>query len=146
LKSTIQKSYYRSTRFDWSGVIPCLSYKGHTYFTPWRPDHNPLVHDSLSGPVEEFHPADGALGFADAKSGDLFVKPGVGVLRRIDDAPYKFSTFYPIVDNGKWAYHAKKNEISFTHNLPSPLGHSYEYTQKRSSSKKGSRCCCFITT
>ena len=68
------------------------------------------------------------------------------VLRRIDDAPYKFSTFYPIVDNGKWAYHAKKNEISFTHNLPSPLGHSYEYTQKRSSSKKGSRCCCFITT
>jgi hypothetical protein len=27
-----QKGYYRSTRFDWSGVVPCLAYKGHTYF------------------------------------------------------------------------------------------------------------------
>jgi hypothetical protein len=124
-----QKGYYRSTRFDWAGVIPCLSYKGHTYFTPWRPEHDPLGHDSISGPVEEFKSQDGGLGYADAKSGELFVKPGVGVLRRVDDAPYKFQTFYPIIDNGKWSYQAKKSEVSITHRLDSPLGYAYIYTK-----------------
>ena len=27
--------YYRASRFDWSGVLPCLAYKGHTYFGVW---------------------------------------------------------------------------------------------------------------
>lgn len=124
-----QKGYYRATRFDWSGVIPCLSYDGHTYFSPWRPTHDPLGHDSISGPVEEFHSTDGALGYADAKAGGLFVKPGVGVLRKIDDAPYKFSTLFPIVDNGKWSYRAKKAEISITQRLRSPVGYAYAYTK-----------------
>lgn len=124
-----QNGYYRSTRFDWSGVIPCLSFDGHTYFNPWRPTHDPMGHDSLSGPVEEFTTKDGALGFGDAKAGGLFVKPGVGVLRRVDDAPYKFSIIYPIVDNGKWSYRAKKNQIAITQRLTSPVGYAYEYTK-----------------
>ena len=124
-----QKGWYRSTRFDWAGVIPCLSYDGHSYFSPWRPTHDPLGHDSISGPVEEFKSTDGGLGFADAKPGEVFVKPGVGVLRKTDDAPYKFSTFYPIVDNGKWSYKAKKNEVAITHRLNSQVGYSYEYTK-----------------
>jgi hypothetical protein len=121
--------YYRSTRFDWSGVIPCLSYQGHTYFGLWKTPHDPLVHDSLSGPVEEFHPADGGLGYGEAKPGGLFVKPGVGVLRKLTDDPYKFSVFYPIVDPGKWTVHAKKSSVSFTHHLQSPIGYAYEYTK-----------------
>jgi hypothetical protein len=124
-----QKGYYRSTRFDWAGVIPCLSYNGHTYFNPWRPEHNPLGHDSISGPVEEFKSTDGGLGYADAKAGELFVKPGVGVLRKVDDLPYKFQTFYPIVDNGKWETHSSKSKVSFTHHLSSQLGYAYVYTK-----------------
>src|ERR1700712_4430466 len=71
------KGWYRGSRFDWSGVIPCLSYDGHTYFNPWRPTHDPMGHDSLSGPVEEFNSlvSKAPLGFEDAKAGDLFVKP-----------------------------------------------------------------------
>jgi hypothetical protein len=30
-----QKGFYRSTRFDWSGVIGSLEYKGHNYYGPW---------------------------------------------------------------------------------------------------------------
>src|SRR5579862_3797097 len=63
--------YYRSTRFDWAGVIPCLAYKGHTYFGAWSPNHNPLVADSIAGPVEEFRSEDGSLGYGDAKNGGL---------------------------------------------------------------------------
>jgi hypothetical protein len=125
----VQKGYYRSTRFDWSGVIPCLSFHGHTYFNPWRPEHNPLGHDSISGPVEEFKSTDGGLGYADAKAGGVFVKPGVGVLRKIDDTPYKFQTFYPIVDNGKWETHSSKSKVAFTHQLSSELGYAYVYTK-----------------
>jgi hypothetical protein len=127
-----QKGYYRSTRFDWSGVIPCLSFDGHTYFSPWRPTHDPLGHDSLSGPVEEFNAKEqgGApLGYTDAKAGELFVKPGVGVLRKVDDVPYKFATPYPIINTGTWTYKAKKNEVSMTQILNSPIGYAYEYTK-----------------
>ncbi len=32
-----QKGYYRGTRFDWSGVMPSLEYKGHQYFGSLEP-------------------------------------------------------------------------------------------------------------
>ena len=124
-----QDGYYRSTRFDWAGVIPCLSFKGHTYFGAWSPNHNPLVADSIAGPVEEFRSEDGSLGYGDAKSDELFVKPGVGVLRKIDDSPYKYQFAYPIVDTGKWTVHSKRTEISFTQHLHSTVGYSYAYTK-----------------
>jgi hypothetical protein len=124
-----EHGYYRSTRFDWAGVIPCLSYKGHTYFGAWSPNHNPLVADSIAGPVEEFRSQDGSLGYGEAKAGGLFVKPGVGVLRRIDDSPYKYQFVYPIIDTGKWTVHAKRTEISFTQHLRSTVGYDYVYTK-----------------
>lgn len=124
-----QDGYYRSTRFDWSGVIPCLSYKGHTYFGAWSPNHDPLIADSIAGPVEEFHSKDGGLGYADAQAGGLFVKPGVGVLRKPSDAPYFFQFFYPIVHLGRWTVHAKRTEVSFTQHLHSTIGYSYTYTK-----------------
>src|SRR6266566_230847 len=30
-----KNGFYRSTRFDWSGVIASLEYKGHNYYGPW---------------------------------------------------------------------------------------------------------------
>ena len=29
-----QNGYYRGTRFDWSGVVYSLQYKGHNYYGP----------------------------------------------------------------------------------------------------------------
>src|SRR6266404_4371831 len=62
-----QNGYYRGTRFDWSGVIARLEYKGHTYFEPFYEKFDPNVRDvdlkngvvagpvsATSGPVEEF--------------------------------------------------------------------------------------------
>ena len=77
------QGYYRATRFDWSGVVPCLTFKGHTYFGVWFKRYDPLVNDSITGPVEEFRSSDGlsSIHYDEAKAGDLFLKPGVGVLR-----------------------------------------------------------------
>ena len=124
-----RNGYYRSTRFDWAGVVPCLSYKGHTYFEPWRSAHNPLGNDSISGPVEEFRSQSGDFGYSAAKPGGLFVKPGVGVLRKVSNAPYKFGFVYPLVSTGKWTVHTRPSEISFTQRLRSPIGYAYVYTK-----------------
>lgn len=123
--------YYRGSRFDWSGVVPCLAYQGHTYFGVWFPHYDPLLHDAITGPVEEFRQADDttAWGYDHAKPGEPFVKPGVGVLRRTDDTPYKFSAQYPLVDGGKWTVRTQPAGVSFTHHLQGPPGFAYVYTK-----------------
>ncbi|MEO6910898.1 MAG: hypothetical protein ABI158_08240 [Edaphobacter sp.] len=54
-----------------------------------------------------------ATGYDAAKPGETFLKPGVGVLRRIDSKPYSFSTAYPIVDGGTWVSRVTKTRSSF---------------------------------
>lgn len=128
------KGYYRGYRFDWSGVVPCLAYKGHTYFGVWFPHYDPLLHDAITGPVEEFRTADdnaddNAWGYQHAKPGEPFVKLGVGVLRRTNDAPYKFANAYPLIDGGKWTTRTTRDSATFTHHLKGPSGFAYVYTK-----------------
>src|SRR5215471_7282282 len=54
--------YYRSTRFDWSGVVPCVSLNGHRFFGEWFADYDPLKNDAITGPVEEFRTNGGPAG------------------------------------------------------------------------------------
>lgn len=123
-----KNGYYRGSRFDWSGVVGCLAYKSHTYFGVWFPHYDPLLHDAITGPVEEFRPRDAApLNYDLAKPGELFVKPGVGALRKIDDAPFKFSAPYPLVDGGKWTVRASQDGVRFKQDLTGPSGISYVY-------------------
>ncbi len=88
--------YYHSTRFDWSGVIGSLEYKGHVFYGPWFHKTDLAVYDynyddqgvvsapftAMIGPGEEFNTSGTALGFAEAQPGGTFVKIGVGVLRK----------------------------------------------------------------
>jgi hypothetical protein len=127
----VKRGYYRGSRFDWSGVIGCLAYKGHTYFGVWFPHYDPLLHDAITGPVEEFRSAGGqsAPFYDDALPDHVFVKPGIGVLKRTDDAPFKFSAPYPIVDHGKWKVHASRDAIAFQQKLKPKAGVGYDYTK-----------------
>lgn len=121
--------YYRGVRFDWSGVVGCLSYKGHTYFGVWFPHYDPFLHDAITGPVEEFRSADAAssIGYDEAHAGDPFVKIAVGVLRKLDNSPYKFTTPYPLIDSGTWTTHASRRSVTFQQDLKSPIGIAYVY-------------------
>lgn len=124
-----KNGYYRGARFDWSGVVGCLSYRGHSFWGEWFQKYDPLLHDSITGPVEEFRSDGGALGYADARPGDLFVKVGVGVLRKLDESTYSFGVPYELVDSGKWTARTRRDAAVFQQVLKSSLGINYRYTK-----------------
>lgn len=124
-----ERGYYRGTRFDWSGVIPHLEYAGHSYFGVWFPKYEPTLHDAITGPVEEFRSTDGALGYGEAKPGEMFVKIGVGVLVKPDDAPYEFSRNYKMVSTGVWITNPERDRVKFVQELKGVNGYSYVYTK-----------------
>ncbi len=136
-----RKGFYRGTRFDWSGVIASLEYKGHDYYGPWFNRVDPKVHDyryagaeivaspcsGAVGPVEEFGTKGSALGWDEAKVGGTYIKIGVGVLRK-ETRDYDFVREYPIVDPGEWTIHQNRDSMEFVHKLNDPSsGYGYIY-------------------
>jgi hypothetical protein len=132
--------YYRSTRFDWSGAIYSLQYKGHEFYGPWIDRINPSIVNweyqgdeivsglcsALYGPVEEFVTP---LGWNESKPGGTFIKIGVGVLRRGDD-PYNQYRHYDVQNPGTWTVNKASDSIEFTQELADPSsGYAYLYTK-----------------
>jgi hypothetical protein len=122
----VDNGYYRGTRFDWSGSILSLEASGHSYFGQWFPRWDPKVHDSITGPVEDYAP----LNYTEAKPGETFVKIGIGVLKRMDEQPYRFSAPYELMDTGKWSVRTGPDFVEYRHELADPKsGYAYVYTK-----------------
>lgn len=114
--------YYRATRFDWSGVINHLEANGHSYYGQWYEKYSPTINDAIMGPVEAFDP----VGYDEIKPGESFVKIGVGFVRKPNDLPYNFATYYPIVDGGRWNTKVEENQVQFEHILKG-TEYAYDY-------------------
>jgi hypothetical protein len=121
-----EHGYYRGTRFDWDGVVESLTYQGHNFFGKWFDKYEPTLHDAIMGPVEEFRTGTTALGYDEAKPGGLFVKIGVGLLKKIDDQKYSQFRTYPLVNSGTRVVTPERDHVTFQHDLRSE-GYSYEY-------------------
>ncbi len=122
--------YYRATRFDWSGQIGSLTSAKHEYFGQWFERYDPKLHDAIQGPVEEFN-ADAAgpgLGYDEAKVGGVFLRVGVGFVRKPDSKPYERFRTYEIVDPGHWQVKRGKDKIAFVHTVKG-AGYAYQYTK-----------------
>lgn len=119
------KGLYRATRFDWSGVIGSVQYKGHEFFGYWKETHDPLFHEDLTGPVEGF--IDPGLGYTDAEPGGKFIRIGVGILEKEDEPKYNWTKTYKIVDHGRWEINQGEDWLSFTHEIKSDFGYGYIY-------------------
>jgi len=130
--------YYRSTRFDWSGAIFSLQYRGHDFYGTWYDRIDPKVINwvyqgseivsgpcsALAGPVNEFQTP---LGWDEAAGGGTFIKIGVGVLRKVEG---NYNRYFPyeVTDPGKWSVSRKRDSIEFTQNLSDPnSGYGYVY-------------------
>lgn len=124
------KGYYQGTRFDWSGVIYSLKFKGHEYFGPWFEKHDPKIHDAITGPVEEFKTNDAGLGYEEAKAGGTFIRIGAGVVRKPEEPRYRAFNTYEIADPGKWKVKQGKDWIEFTHELSDGNGYAYTYRKR----------------
>jgi len=123
-----QRGSYHGTRFDWSGIVSSLQFKGHEYFGNWHDARDPKIHDAVTGPAEEFLTGnESALGYDEAKPGGTFVRIGVGVIRKPEEKAYRRFETYDIQDHGKWTVRKKKDNIEFVHQLASDDGYAYIY-------------------
>ena len=118
------KGYYRGSRFDWSGVIPDLNYKGHSFYGKWFQKYDPKIHDAIMGPVDDFSP----LGYNEANPGGGFIKIGIGVLKKTNKSPYSSKLPSEIMNYGKWEVEVKSNQIVFNQKLDH-MDFSYNYTK-----------------
>jgi hypothetical protein len=123
--------YYRGARFDWSGQVSSLTWKGHEYFGQWNDAYDPTLHDAIQGPVEEFLSSDNsAPGYAEAAAGGTFVRIGIGTLRKpAGEKELQRFGRYEIVDGGKWTTKPGKDRITFVHELKDGTGYAYTYTK-----------------
>jgi hypothetical protein len=123
----VNDGYYRGTRFDWSGSILSLKWGGHEYFGPWFEKYDPKIHDAITGPVEEFLTDDAGLGYAEAKPGELFVRIGVGSIKKPDEPAYRRFETYDVVDHGQWSVKPSRDRVEFSHQLGDSNGYAYVY-------------------
>jgi hypothetical protein len=123
------RGYYRGVRFDWSGIVASLTFQGHEFFGQWFAQYDPFLNDAIMGPVEEFRGDQGGEEFNAAKPGGLFVKIGVGVLRRPDAKPYSFGRTYELVNPGQRMVRPAADHIDFVHELNNGEGFAYQYTK-----------------
>jgi hypothetical protein len=135
-----KRGFYRGTRFDWSGVIYSLQANGHDYYGPWFNKTDMSVHDfvyrdadivagpcsAITGPVDEFGP----VGYDEAKTGDTFVKIGVGALRKASDDKYDNYHLYEVADGGKWIVRTHPDSVELTQQL-NDAGSGYAYVYQK---------------
>lgn len=125
-----EKGYYQGTRFDWSGVMPSLKYKGHEYFGQWFDKYDPKIHDAIVGPVEAFQTRGAGLGYEEAPVGGTFIRIGVGIVRKPEEPRYRPFHTYEIVDHGKWRVRKGRDWIEFIHELKDESGYAYLYRKR----------------
>ena len=126
-----EKGYYRGTRFDWSGVVYSLTYKGHEFFGEWQQSEDPYLHDRITGPVEEYLTDGSALGYNEVSVGGLFLRIGVGLCEKPEEEGYRRKHSYKVVDPGSWTIARGKNWIEFVHEIAkTKTGYGYRYTKR----------------
>jgi hypothetical protein len=133
------RGFFRGTRFDQAGVVTSLKMGDREFYGPWFERTAPEVLDytytadglvagpdsAASGPVEEF----GQIGFEAAKPGDLFLKIGVGLLRKPDDKPYDKYRHYEIADWGRRDVRTTQDSVTMTQTMTAgPQPYVYEKT------------------
>jgi len=136
-----KNGFYRSTRFDWSGAVYSLQYRGHEFYGSWYDRVDPAVINwvhqgpeivagpcsALWGPVNEF---EAPLGFNEAKVGGTFIKIGVGVLRKAAEGRYNKYQPYEVLDPGKWSVKQNGDSVEFIQELTDATG-GYAYVYRK---------------
>jgi hypothetical protein len=112
---------YVGSRFDWTGKITQIAVGGrHTFCTEETTDPA-LVHQGGRGLFNEFG-IDEPIGYEDCPVGEVFLKPGVGLLTRLSEEPYDFFQPYPVTP-GTTRWEADERSAWFEFRGATPRGH-----------------------
>ncbi|MBC8138080.1 MAG: hypothetical protein H8F28_19540 [Fibrella sp.] len=117
---------YQGTRFAATPMIARVEWAGHVFFGEWNTGASePLSHDANAlGTAEEFD-IDGPATFAPAPARGIFIKLGVGLLRRPDDgAAYQFHRRYDLVKPAHTRVRQGKRFVETLQFLSADLGGS----------------------
>jgi len=137
----VETGYYRGSRFDWSGVVGRVTYKGHTFFGPWHARHDPTGQDAIQGTAEEFGMFK-PLGFDEVRAGGVFYKIGVGGLVRVEalvkdkktgkmvEQEYGFWRGHKIAKPGPWEISHGKTWVQFVQDFTGQRGWGWHYTKR----------------
>lgn len=113
--------------------MPDLRVGKHSYFTTWANVISPET-NRAAGPADEFDTQEitpaGPPGYENAKPGELFLKIGVGWLRKPSNEPYVNYQPYEIADSGKWLVTQDTESVVFNHELPFKNGLGYAYEKR----------------
>lgn len=109
-------TFYRGTRFDWTGVFRAVEADGASIADRWFNGDDPFRHDNVCGPSEEFSPV-----WID---GTHCIKTGVGILE-VPEGQERYDRFklYRITDPGHFTVEVDGIRARFTH----ILDNIYEY-------------------
>ncbi len=118
-----ESDLYTGVRFDHAGVFREIRRGEDVYSARWlEGPEDPGRHDNVTGPAEEFS----AIGYERALPGEVFLKIGVGLLRKEDGAPYDFTRSYPLVHGGNWSVETGQERVLFRHLMDSsPWNYDY---------------------
>ncbi len=107
---SFENGYYRGTRFDHSGIFRRIVKSGSVIADEWYDGWDAYRHDTVCGASEEFDQS----GYDEAQAGQVFLKPGVGLLVK-DDSAYDHFKLYNVADPGKWTVTGNETEATFIH-------------------------------
>lgn len=116
---------YKHSRFDWTGKIVQLTYKGVSFCTTEFADAR-KKHESGRGFFNEFG-MDTALGFSEAEMGGWFHKIGVGLLKKDTDS-YDFLKPYEVQPA---SFDIKEEDQALTLVCEAALHLGYAYTLEK---------------
>lgn len=118
--ATLPTHKHFALRFDRSATITQVIAHNRHFINSW-------------GMPDEFGQIGiGVLGYDDAKIGEHFIKPGVGVLQMIDTGSYKSSTVFPVKQWFKTKTTHNKNQVTVTQKSPVIRGYAYKLTKRYS--------------
>ncbi len=119
-----QRGFYRSTRFEWSGMIWELKYKNHSYFLqrneqyplPLRQDHDPKIPNHAASLADQFFNGPPRL-----RNANTYMLIGIGNIN---------ASTKEIIDSGRWNVSSGKNWVKFVHKLKDTYGYGYSYVKR----------------
>ena len=128
-----ERGINRAVRFDRSGFVARVTYRGHQWFGPWHATDDPHRNDNVMGTAGEFGMGTEGmpppLGFEQAAPGEPFVKIGVGVLRKQGER-YRFGGHYELIHDPEWQVEQRADAMEFSQECRSQDTWSYRYQKK----------------